>query len=356
MVTVAHTTNLTHGLPTFVEGAFGVDLFFVISGFVMMYSTDRLFGRADGPLTFIKRRLIRIVPLYWLVTTLTLLSWWILAWLFKVSWPEYTATNIVGSYLFIPTSRPNNDTGPVVWQGWSLNYEMFFYVIFALFVFLPRKFAGPGVLAALLGLYAFGAPQPFGYFATHLLWLFMTGIVIGLLYRKIGLSRTMGLVCLLAGFAIFAFVSDRFREAGYWQYASIAAGLIVLGALHLEPVKPGKFWSWIVLLGDASYALYLFHGLTMQQFHYTLRWFRDSLDAFQWLYMIVLVASSTAFAILVYLYVERPTTEWLQRLTTRRATPATAWSVARTNNPHQSTRIAAASPPGRFRSRVRNKG
>src|SRR5690349_18185797 len=58
-----------HGLPNLLWGSAGVDLFFVISGYIMVYASARLFGTRDGPRTFGTRRLIRIVPLYWLVTS-----------------------------------------------------------------------------------------------------------------------------------------------------------------------------------------------------------------------------------------------------------------------------------------------
>jgi exopolysaccharide production protein ExoZ len=95
-------------------GAAGVDLFFVISGFIMVYTSERLFGQTGAPQRFLARRIIRIVPLYWTLTAFAALV------LFGFG------PNTLGSYLFIPTHR-----GPILTVGWTLNYEMMFYSLFA---------------------------------------------------------------------------------------------------------------------------------------------------------------------------------------------------------------------------------
>ncbi len=75
MVLVFHLcqelTKLGADLPatTFIIGTAGVDLFFVISGFVMVYSSERLFGQPRASIQFLARRVVRIVPLYWIATT-----------------------------------------------------------------------------------------------------------------------------------------------------------------------------------------------------------------------------------------------------------------------------------------------
>src|SRR5215467_2504234 len=108
-------------------GAAGVDLFFVISGFVMVYSSESLFGRPNAPATFLLRRIVRIVPLYWLMTSVMLA--YVLARGFGPS--DASPQLALASYFFIPYRRPSGAMDPLYGIGWTLNYEMFFYVVFA---------------------------------------------------------------------------------------------------------------------------------------------------------------------------------------------------------------------------------
>ena len=104
------------------RGNAGVDMFFLISGFVMVYISWQRFGERSASISFFTRRIIRIVPLYWLVTTVYVLL------------GHHTVHSIVTSYLFIPDTSggpANIETiHPVVPQGWTLRYEMFFYLLF----------------------------------------------------------------------------------------------------------------------------------------------------------------------------------------------------------------------------------
>lgn len=99
-------------------GYAGVNLFFIISGFIMCYTTDR----RTGPLKFMGRRLVRIAPLYWLIL------------LFHAGFHSLTDPQTYLSMLFIPLSVQSPPfLGFAAWTvGWTLNYEMFFYPVFAL--------------------------------------------------------------------------------------------------------------------------------------------------------------------------------------------------------------------------------
>ena len=111
------------------RGNAGVDLFFVVSGFVMVYIASPQFGKREAPVQFFVRRLIRIVPLYWLLTTGYIVA------------KSYPLAYIAASYLFIPAARPNGVLQPVILQGWTLTYEMFFYLLFAIAILLRRRAA-----------------------------------------------------------------------------------------------------------------------------------------------------------------------------------------------------------------------
>ena len=137
------------GLPTavanFLLGAAGVDLFFVISGFIMVYTSKPLFSQPGAPLYFFVRRIVRIVPLYWAATTVVLIFY--LKTSFDLSERNLTWMNVIASYLFLPLPHLNGQTEPILGVGWTLNYEMFFYVVFAFATLLSQRWAVLAVTA-----------------------------------------------------------------------------------------------------------------------------------------------------------------------------------------------------------------
>ena len=131
-VVVFHAAERTGG--QFQIGAAGVDVFFVISGFIMWVMSAR---RPVTPFRFVVDRIQRIAPSYWIVTVVMIFG--AIVGLFPNM--RLTASHIVGSFLFIPVRSPSNgEIWPILVQGWTLNFEMFFYAIFAITLFLPRRF------------------------------------------------------------------------------------------------------------------------------------------------------------------------------------------------------------------------
>jgi exopolysaccharide production protein ExoZ len=132
----------------FAFGARGVDLFFVVSGFVMWQVTA---AKPHTPGSFLDRRIRRIVPLYWTSIVLVVC----LVHLFGVR--PLGATDeivpVIKSMLFVPYFNANGSMGPVVSPGWTLNYEMFFYVIFAVSLLFSAGFRFLFLAAIFLGLW-----------------------------------------------------------------------------------------------------------------------------------------------------------------------------------------------------------
>ena len=115
----------------------GVDIFFVISGFVMTYLTQGQFGRPGAPRAFLIRRIIRIVPPYWLFTTLMVVA--VLLFSDHIRNTELDGASVITSYLFVPWPRvADGQLNPLLSQGWTLNYEAFFYLAFAAALFFRR--------------------------------------------------------------------------------------------------------------------------------------------------------------------------------------------------------------------------
>jgi peptidoglycan/LPS O-acetylase OafA/YrhL len=270
MVAVAHihpemgTFGTDIAFPNFVGGAFGVDLFFVISGFVMVYSSERLIGQPHAPIRFFARRLVRIAPLYWLATIATV----------HFMRPDASTALIAASLSFWPF--PPGDV-PVLGVGWTLNIEMFFYVAFAFALLAPTRFAAVAWAGAFL-LFVAALPH-IGWSAigNTMLVQFVAGMVIGLIYRagvRLPIWTTLG--CVAIAFVLYVVATPSIiiwtlaPGPGYvWTFPrtwawGIPASLLIAGLSLSSVLAPqrGLIIAAIVFLGDASYALYLTHNLT----------------------------------------------------------------------------------------------
>ena len=165
---VAHVGGAAAPLNNLIVGVAGVDLFFVISGFVMVYASKSLFAQRGAPRIFFLRRLARIVPLYWAVTA-AIVGYLLVVHGMAVLMTLHSPGSLVASFLFYPYPRPDGLAVPVHALGWTLNYEMFFYVLFAVAIVLPRRAAVMAVTALFVTLVVIGRlftlPLPFAYWS-----------------------------------------------------------------------------------------------------------------------------------------------------------------------------------------------
>ncbi|HXP05205.1 MAG TPA: acyltransferase, partial [Stellaceae bacterium] len=181
-----HHFGRADALPGFVNvGAAGVDLFFVISGFVMVYSSESLFGRDRAATIFLARRVARIVPLYWLMTVAMIAYVAVRGFAASDASPAHAAL----SFLFIPYPRPSGEMSPVYGVGWTLNYEMFFYAVFALCLAARREITVARVaialaVLALAGWLLPGLPGALAYWADPIVLEFVLGMLLALAYRS----------------------------------------------------------------------------------------------------------------------------------------------------------------------------
>jgi exopolysaccharide production protein ExoZ len=317
--------DIPERFKSFEPGMAGVDLFFVISGFVMVHASAGLFGRLDGPAIFWKRRLARIVPLYWAVTTLYVA----LSLVVPSARSQYEPSLILASYLFWPYPR-EGEFFPVVGLGWTLNYEMFFYLLFGMALFLRRGFAVAAVGVALAALVLLGSritlTGPLAFWSNSIVLEFVLGMLLALAF-KAGLRLPLGLAAALAA----AGVAGLYLAGAGWLAAwprglvwGLPAAAIFAGAV-LGRWPPGRYGlaGAAVALGDASYALYLTHA-------FVIRFFRELAEhgvldpkRSPYLYAALVTATACAAAIAVYRVFERPATRWLQaRFAARRMGPA----------------------------------
>jgi exopolysaccharide production protein ExoZ len=296
----------------------GVDIFFVISGFIMVYASADLFGRREGPRLFLGRRVARIVPLYWAVMTLFLLIALIVPSAINSAAPS--VWQVVASYLFIPTTGADGHVQPVYTLGWTLNYEMFFYCLFAVATMLPRRWA---VLAVTVFFWcSINLPKQFGWPVPQILtvWFsptvyeFAFGMWIALAFRE-GLRIPVWAsgILIAAGAALIIRTDwDGFATIGRVSGWGGGAAMIVAGCV-LANVRPTRSRPWLALvfLGDASYALYLLHGFALSKLFLAAPYLAPASHV--WLYAAAGMIASTSVAIAAHLMLERPMTKSLQR-------------------------------------------
>lgn len=245
-------------------GAAGVDVFFVISGFILWTIA------AERPVTvetFLTRRWVRVAPIYWLLTVLVaaLAALWPgLIWDAQPTW-----SHLILSLAFIQHLNPSGEPFPVVTPGWSLNYEALFYVIFAASLLAPQRLRLATISFGLLAVPIFGLLVPPAYYlGANLMFLqFIAGVWLAhwRLHRVIA-SRTQGWVMVGAGVLIFAVLQVTGFYDNLWRPLlwGVPAFLTVAGLVTVEARGGLPTIGWLKLIGNASYSIYLVHIVALQ--------------------------------------------------------------------------------------------
>lgn len=247
----------------------GVDLFFVISGFVMVHTT-----RDDETSAwFATKRIARIVPLYWLATLVVIALVMIRPWFFSEA--QLTPDAILSSLFFIPHADASGQAYPILGVGWTLNYEMMFYTLFAISLMLPRSYRLPGVVAliSLVWLTAnlAGANLPdqsviAHFYSKPILFEFAAGCVLAHALRNasvIAFVRANPVwpfaLAGLAGFAILPAIVP-LDQPSILRYG-LPAFLLVFAAAAQDLHRTRAPETVLTQLGDASYSAYLLHPI-----------------------------------------------------------------------------------------------
>lgn len=334
LVVFAHIqSHLEHvdgvGLPALAIGGSGVDIFFVISGFIIWTTSQ---PRSVGTLSFYRRRLIRIVPLYWLVTAFIVSV--ALAMPAVLSSTVFDRGHVLASFAFIPFPHPVlHDPYPVLVPGWTLNYEMFFYLLFGLALLLPTRLASlSACLAVLASLVAVGfILQPTNYLVYYytdpIIIEFAFGLCVGALSthcrRPPAWVAPVAIVVGLSGIAAAGFAGMVDDHHLRFYAVGIPAMLLVFGitAAHRFGWDPKP--RLLLALGDASYSIYLTQVIVIP---IGVRlWSMLRIEG-GWAATILFIGFELALTVavgwIVHRLVERPMLEWLrsQTLSDRPAT------------------------------------
>lgn len=304
------------GLPEWAFLQSGVDIFFVISGFVMWTVTR---DRPIAPGAFLRRRLIRVVPLYWALTTLVLLAIAVAPGVLQSL--RTTPAHALASYLFVPWTNPVEGVGlrPVIVPGWTLNYEIAFYLMFAASLALPLRTRAVAILGALAALSAIPlVTGPLRGVAGFYTAPFMAEIGLGVLAailveRAAGSAAKPLLLAAALSVAPLALCGSAAEQSDLVRFLAFGLpGLLIVSAAALWEKTHGVAHVRLAkLLGDATYATYLAHPFALSA---AVRLWRaaggDALPAA--VFIIAAIVLSCIVGIGVHLLLEKPLTAMLQ--------------------------------------------
>jgi len=297
--------------------AVGVDMFFVISGFVIVYASRSLAGVKGSWKPFIIRRLLRIAPLYWFYTALMLCAVAVAPSAIDTIRPE--AFHILKSLFFIPHIRPIGDAvRPFLALGWSLNYEMYFYVLFAMLLFLPFQNLVRVLSVFLISSVIIGFFLPKDWVILNF-WFdpyvleFLSGALIAFAFvQGIRLPQAACKPLLALGFLILFILFFPAQDSLFSQFLRFCVGSVFLVAAVLTPhapyISPPRLFT---ALGDSSYSLYLSHAFTIGVTKILWGKLFSGIDL--WLYVALTIPLCLAIGHLSYVLLERPLLQLVAR-------------------------------------------
>lgn len=299
-------------------GPAGVDIFFVISGFVIAMVANangqNSQDRAVAVREFTTKRLIRIYPIYWLVLIL--------------------ATAASGYIFLAPASVPNNNfwalfflvepSNNKIMAAWTLAYEMYFYLVVALILFIIPKNVFKGLL--IWSILSFSAICYLSFTGSQLVWAqpfnpilieFILGILLAFIISR-GITA-YPIACIATGVILFLIGAEVNYNVGNWEpwYRTIcfgpASALIIYGVLAAE-VRTGWIFSqkWRTV-GDASYSIYIWHQLLFYSLFAVSKHFGIIGNVSPVLMVLVWMVLVLGWSIPFYFFVEKRVLSFLER-------------------------------------------
>jgi peptidoglycan/LPS O-acetylase OafA/YrhL len=298
-------------------GRHGVEIFFLISGFVMTITSFDDFGKPRASPRFLWRRIIRIVPLYWLITLLVVAG---LIWRARV--PELA--KVVKSLAFIPYENESGLFQPLLSRGWTLNYEMFFYALFALALFQKPSRGLIAVVATLLALTLLGpllldggcgapACRFASFYVQPIMLYFAGGILLGAIrlffqHRDavpvVPFDNGIGIAIVLTGIYVVYVSTAEASSLTYVVGVIFCVLATAVCALLEDRTEHGAVRALLLAVGEASYSIYMTHTLIVDPVS------RLWSEAFgrQWLgpYLAVEILGASLLGMLTFRCVEKP--------------------------------------------------
>ena len=295
-----------------IGGAAGVELFFVISGFIMCFITAEKAEKKDSIGHFLANRFTRILPLYWILTLLGLIVFLLFPAKVNIGGGE---TKILDSFLLIPTTGVY-----IIKNGWTLSYEFFFYFIFSLGMLFPMKVGHlitSMILIALTSLNFLGHRDNIllTFVSSTLLLDFILGIILFELFKRFKeVPKIFSGIMILTGSMLLIILNHRFDYGMPLLGIGIACFLICLGSVFLEEQIRKHEVPFFTMIGNASYSLYLFHPFALAGGALLLSHFGLTRGIWAWPFLVITAITSLIGGILCYFFLEKPVTKEIRSL------------------------------------------
>ncbi|HEY9803818.1 MAG TPA: acyltransferase [Leptolyngbyaceae cyanobacterium] len=254
----------------FTFGGSGVDFFFVLSGFIMIYVHKDEIGQSQKLFPFLFRRFTRIYPIYWVFLTLKLLA----SFLFSYD-QDSTNRNLIEfikAFTLFPQDREilsNSFLG----VSWTLSHEILFYIVFALLIVFPARIAYSlisiwflGVLANFVGIMQLPKESIVLNFVFSPYNIeFAMGCLAAYLFLKYKIKWGMVLLSIGAFLYTLSAINYYHKIVNFSPVITfgIPSVLLLLGFAYVEVTKNIQVPKLLVYLGDASYSIYLAHGFAI---------------------------------------------------------------------------------------------
>lgn len=254
--------NYLHGLFGF--GYIGVDLFFVISGFILFYIHEKQIGKKEGVIKYLVNRILRIYPLYWIILLIVIALMFIVPSAGDSN--KYNIVFVLSNFLLIPNKVKLFMIPPV----WTLTYEMLFYIIFASAILTNRK-----IFKIILCIWAsLCLINIIGIIDNNNVYLkvifdpinteFIMGAIIYYLIKKYKdkFSKSICNICLLLGTILITVFGLRIyfhKPYGNRVFIGLSIALIVFSIILINIKNRSKYNKLLVKIGNASYSIYLTH-------------------------------------------------------------------------------------------------
>ena len=320
-IVIFHITKFTNANSDSVTLSFnaspGFHLFLLISGFILVYITNP----EDQPVPFMMKRAVRILPLYWLMTSVVIVMVAFKPWLFQKA--DLSAEHIVQSFLLLPYYDLEGHLHPILFVGWTLGYIMLFYLIFAISLLAKAKHQIPLTLVMTVGLIFaaqwFPAPAFRQFYGDPILFEFASGCIIGLALRQPSviafIKRTPMWPFALIG-AIGLCVATWLHYSGWAKIATFAppAALLVFAAAGQDIFRTPLNNVVFRLGGQISYGIYLIHPIVLPVLAVLIFKYIDTGALGITLIFATVLPLTTWLAYLSFRYFETPSNKWLRRV------------------------------------------